>query len=59
MPEVEKVVIAADHDAPGLEAAHAGARRWRAEGRRVEVRVPDRVGDDFNDVLAAREGGEA
>lgn len=53
-PEVRDVVIAADHDAPGREAAAAAARRWKAEGRAVKVALPQREGADFNDVLLDR-----
>lgn len=53
-PEVREVVIAADHDAPGLRAAAKAAARWKAEGRRVQIAKPDREGADFNDVLLER-----
>ena len=55
-PEVRRVVIAADHDAPGRLAAKEAALRWRAEGRAVRIALPDRPGDDFADVLIARGG---
>jgi len=32
---VREVIIAADHDAPGLAAAQRAAARWKAEGRAV------------------------
>lgn len=51
---VREVVIAADHDRPGLDAAKAAARRWIAEGRSVRIAKPDREGDDFADLLAER-----
>jgi putative DNA primase/helicase len=50
-PEVRAVVIAADHDEPGLRAATTAAARWSAEGRAVRVAIPDRPGFDFNDLL--------
>lgn len=50
-PEVTNVIIAADHDGVGCEAAHAAALRWLAEGRRVRVALPDKPHSDFNDVL--------
>lgn len=53
-PEVRDVVIAADHDAPGRAAAERAARRWKAEGRRVRVALPNREGADFNDILLER-----
>lgn len=51
---VRKVVIAADNDAPGRRAAKRAWSRFRAEGRAVEICVPDREDFDFNDVLKAR-----
>lgn len=50
-PEVKTVVIAADHDKPGLDAAEAAARRWKAEGRAVKIIKPPTPGHDFADVL--------
>ncbi len=57
-PEVRSVVIAADADGPGREAALAAAARWQAEGRRVRIATPDVPGADFNDILVA-EGAHA
>ncbi len=53
-PAVREVIVAADNDKPGLEAARAAAARWRAEGRAVRIAVPDKAGADFNDVLRER-----
>jgi putative DNA primase/helicase len=53
-PEVREVVIAADHDPPGLAAAARAAARWKAEGRRVQIAKPEKPGTDFNDVLRER-----
>ncbi|MNY43919.1 hypothetical protein D3C86_1789040 [compost metagenome] len=52
-PEVEEVVIAADHDASGTGqvAAIALARRLKAEGRRYRFELPTAPGMDWNDVL--------
>lgn len=50
--EVRAVVIAADHDPPGIKAARAAAARWRQEGRRVRIATPDRPGADFADMVA-------
>ena len=65
-PEVMSVVIAADDDGvsaqgrnPGLEAAEAAAARWQREGRKVRIIKPNMPGNDFNDILAAREAGKA
>ena len=58
--EVLRVVILADHDAAGagIRAAERAAARHHAEGRRVWIAVPDRAGEDFNDLLR-REGPDA
>jgi putative DNA primase/helicase len=50
-PEVKFIVIAADHDAPGINAAEAAARRWVGEGRKVRIVKPKQPGHDFNDIL--------
>ena len=48
-PEVGHIIIAEDPDEPGRQAAAAAARRWKAEGRRVQIARP--AGDvDFNDI---------
>jgi phage/plasmid primase-like uncharacterized protein len=53
-PEVQSVVIAADRDAAGAQAAHDAAARWRREGRQVRIAWPDTEGQDFNDILTTR-----
>jgi hypothetical protein len=50
-PEVKEVLIAADHDKAGLEAARALARRLLREGRRVRMAVPPVEGEDWLDAL--------
>ncbi len=52
-PEVRSVVIAADADGPGLQAAEAAAARWQGEGRRVRIATPHMPDADFNDILVA------
>lgn len=49
--EIRSVAIAADHDAPGLEAAEALRERLEIEGRSVSVLRPNREGADFNNIL--------
>ena len=44
-----EVVVAADPDPVGIMAAHAAARRWLREGRRVSIARPP-LGCDFNDL---------
>jgi putative DNA primase/helicase len=51
IPEhVKEVVVLADGDLPGEEAAQYAARRWVREGRRVRIARPPK-GQDFNDLL--------
>jgi putative DNA primase/helicase len=53
-PEVRRIVVAADPDEPGRNAARDAWRRWTAEERRVRIALPD--GDrDFNELLQGRE----
>jgi hypothetical protein len=52
-PEVRSVLICADGDDPGEQAAKAATVRWRREGRRVQVTSAPK-GYDFNDVLMGR-----
>jgi putative DNA primase/helicase len=47
---VREVIILADGDNPGEEAARDAALRWSREGRRVRIARPPR-GADFNDLL--------
>jgi DNA primase len=54
-PSVVEVVIFADGDAPGEEAALIAAHRLTTEGRRVRIARPP-VGSDFNDVLTKEPG---
>jgi phage/plasmid primase-like uncharacterized protein len=51
---VRKVIIAADRDAAGIDAAEWAKARLRREGREVEVAVPQEGVGDFNDLLVAR-----
>lgn len=52
----DRLVIFADNDAnyAGQKAAYTLAFRAKSRGLDVEVRTPDRVGQDWNDVLRAR-----
>ena len=53
---VIRVVVFGDNDAgfAGQAAAYTLARRLRAKRIEAEVRLPDSVGQDWNDVLTAR-----
>jgi DNA primase len=55
-PEVKTVIVAADGDEGGEEAAQAAARRFIAEGRKVKIARPPQ-GLDFNNVLLGRSPG--
>lgn len=55
LPEiVRSVVIAMDRDPAGERAAREASWRWKREGRRVRLMVPNRDGADANDVLEER-----
>lgn len=51
---ITEIIVAADHDGPGLKAARAALARWRAEGRAVKIARPQTPGQDFNDLWRAR-----
>jgi phage/plasmid primase-like uncharacterized protein len=51
---VQRIVIFADHDKAGQEAARTLHDRARRAGLAVEVRIPDEAGDDWADVWVAR-----
>lgn len=48
--EVAEVLIAADHDRAGLEAARKLSRRLLSEGRRVRLATPPVAGADWLDI---------
>ncbi|HUN01033.1 MAG TPA: toprim domain-containing protein [Halothiobacillus sp.] len=56
-PEVRSIIIAADNDKPGIEAAEGAAARWEREGIRVRIIRPKQIDADFNDILQSRRGG--
>jgi phage/plasmid primase-like uncharacterized protein len=49
-PEVTTVIVAADGDEPGEQAAQEAGRRFVAEGRTAKIARPP-AGMDFNDLL--------
>jgi hypothetical protein len=51
---IDRLVIWADHDAPGQRAAELCSDRWITAGRRCVIRTPNREGWDFADVWRAR-----
>ena len=48
---VSRVIIAADNDAPGEQAALRAAERFAREGRHVRIMRPDAAYNDWNDQL--------
>ncbi len=58
-PGVREIVIFADNDRAGLEAARHAAVRWHAEGRTVRIAVPPQPGMDFNDLVGPDSDVEA
>ena len=52
-PEARHIIIAADPDDSGRNAANDAGRRWTDEGRKVQIATPKGSGD-FNDILQAR-----
>lgn len=50
-PIVSSVIIAADNDAPGEQAAQRAVERFANEGRQVRMMRPDPVHKDWNDQL--------
>lgn len=50
---IETLVIGADHDAAGIEAANRCADRWAATGVDVRVIAPATAKRDWNDAVAA------
>ena len=50
-PIVSSVVIAADNDAAGEQAARRAAERFASEGRQVRIMRPDPAFKDWNDQL--------
>ncbi|MCH7937840.1 MAG: toprim domain-containing protein [Proteobacteria bacterium] len=54
LPMAADVVICADNDGAGVDAANEAAERWTAEGRRVRIALPP-TGKDFNDLATLTE----
>lgn len=50
-PVVSSVIIAADNDAAGEQAARRAAERFASEGRQVRIMRPDPAYKDWNDQL--------
>jgi len=48
---VRRLVLFADHDAPGIEATETARARFEGLGMKVEISMPETPGDDWNDVL--------
>ena len=52
-PDARHIIIGADPDDSGRNAANDAGRRWTDEGRKVQIATPKGSGD-FNDILQAR-----
>lgn len=52
-PLAQKIIIAADHDSLGIDAANQAADLWSAQGRDVHIAVPPQENTDFNDLLCS------
>jgi hypothetical protein len=50
LPFAETIIIAADNDPAGVEAARRAAIKWTKVGRRVKIALPP-ANKDFNDLL--------
>ena len=46
-----RIIICADNDAVGIEAANYAADNWNDQGYSVVVAVPPELGTDFNDMM--------
>lgn len=55
VPACSEVIIAADNDEPGRDAAEALADRLLQDSRSVRIALPEQEGDDWNDELIAAE----
>lgn len=51
LPVAQIVILAADNDKAGIDAATVAAQRFEAEGRRASIIFPTGAGQDWNDVL--------
>ena len=49
--DAREIMIAADNDRPGLDAAEKAASQWTRQGRNVRIMIPPNPGEDFNDML--------
>jgi putative DNA primase/helicase len=60
LPKAKEIIIAADNDQPGIEAAEKLADRLLQQGfRRVRIAAPEVEGTDWNDVLRGETDLEA
>ena len=58
LPLASQVIIFADHDRCGLEAADKAASLWTVQGRLVRIVKPPLPGQDFNDLLMEKTSNE-
>lgn len=55
LPGIRALIVYADNDKPGLTAAQACAKHWRAAGRNVRVFAPEQPDADMADLAASGE----
>jgi hypothetical protein len=53
-PEIRNIVIAADNDDAGIDAALVAYGHWSDERRTVRILIPPDGDNDFNDTLQKR-----
>ena len=58
LPLAGQIIIFADHDRRGLEAADKAAAMWTGQGRLVRIVKPPLPGQDFNDLLIEETSNE-
>jgi hypothetical protein len=51
VPDIKRLTIFADHDDPGISAAHRCAQRYAAAGIDGEIQHPSKKGSDWNNYL--------
>jgi DNA primase len=52
---INEIIIAADNDKAGIDAANKLAERLLKQGYKVKIAIPPKAGTDFNDVLLEKE----
>jgi hypothetical protein len=53
---VRRILIAVDNDERGRDTSTFAAKEWRKQGLNVRTAMPNKEGNDFNDVLCREHG---